>query len=96
MYPKTKKVQDLMQLISNTTLGHLVLLQNSSATFIEKHSMEIYQNQIKQEYKVIVQNITEAIEQKLIQEKYISSLLMVNGFATQIIRQLFRILEKQE
>ncbi|WP_291114067.1 Na/Pi cotransporter family protein [Flavobacterium sp. UBA6135] len=93
---ENQKVQDLMQLISNATLEHLVLLHNSSATFIEKHSMEIYQNQIKQEYKVIVQNITEAIEQKLIQEKYISSLLMVNGFATQTIRQLFRILEKQE
>ncbi|MDP2159897.1 MAG: Na/Pi symporter [Flavobacterium sp.] len=92
---ENEKVQDLMQLISKTTVEHLVMLQNNSATLIEKHSMEIYQNQIKQEYKVIVENITEAIEQRLIQEKYISSLLMVNGFATQTIRQLFRILEKQ-
>ena len=88
------KVQELMKLIRNTTRDNLLLLQKFSETAIEKQTAEVYQNQMKQEYKMIVEQITKAIENKLIEEKHISLLLMVNGFATQTIRQLFRVMEK--
>jgi phosphate:Na+ symporter len=89
------KVQELMRLICTTTRDNIVLLQKFLETAIDKQTAEVYQNQMKQEYKIIVEQITEAIENKLIEEKHISLLLMINGFATQTIRQLFRILEKQ-
>lgn len=91
---ENKTVNQLMKLISNTTNTNLVLLNEISEIAIDKQTIEVYQNEIKQAYKMIVVQISEAIEKKLIQEKHISPLLMVNGFATQTIRQLFRIVEK--
>ncbi|HRE77581.1 MAG TPA: hypothetical protein PLL09_07130 [Flavobacterium sp.] len=87
-------VSQLMILICDTTNSNLVLLHKILEESLEKQTLEVYNNQIKQDYKMVVEKIAEAIEKKLIQEKDISLLLMVNGMATQTIRQLFRTLEK--
>lgn len=91
---ENKTVEELLQLIRNTTHNHLITLQQISENTIQKETHEVYQNKINQDYKVIVDKISLAISEKTIQEKHISSLLMINGFLTQSIRQLFRALEK--
>ncbi|RAR50395.1 Na/Pi cotransporter family protein [Flavobacterium lacus] len=87
-------VSQLMKLICDTTNSNLVVLHKIAESSVEKQTLEVYNNQIKQDYKMVVEKIAETIEKKLIQEKDISLLLMVNGIATQTIRQLFRTLEK--
>jgi hypothetical protein len=87
-------VNQLMKLICDTTNSNLVLLHKIAESSAEKQTLEVYNNQIKHDYKMVVEKIAETIEKKLIQEKDISLLLMVNGIATQTIRQLFRTLEK--
>jgi len=87
-------VNTLMKQIRNLTKNHLLHLQEVISTPLSKESHEVLQHKIKQDYKEIVSAITDHIKQKSIDEKDASSLLMINGFMTQTVRQLFRILEK--
>jgi phosphate:Na+ symporter len=87
-------VNTLLKQIRNLTKEHLMHLQEVITTPVSKQSHDILQQKIKQDYKGIVTSITEHINLKSIDEKEASSLLMINGFMTQTVRHLFRILEK--
>ena len=57
---------------------------------------EVYillREQLNHDYKEIVEKITYFIDNKLIKEKHISTLLIVNGIVAQSVRQLIRHLE---
>lgn len=87
-------VNTLLKQIRNLTKEHLMHLREVITTPLSKEAHDILQQKIKQDYKEIVASITEHINQKSIDEKEASSLLMINGFMTQTVRQLYRILEK--
>jgi phosphate:Na+ symporter len=80
--------------IRNVTKEHLIYLKELIAQPISRDAHEQIQNKIKHDYKGIVGSITEQLKLKNIEEKEASLLLMINGFITQTIRQLFRTLER--
>lgn len=75
--------------ISQNVFSYIEVLRNPC----EDAVYPLLREQLNHDYKEIVQKITQAIDNKQIKEKHISILLIVNGIATQSVRQLIRHLE---
>lgn len=75
--------------ISQNVFSYVEVLRNPC----EDAVYPLLREQLNHDYKEIVQKITQAIDNKQIKEKHISILLIVNGIATQSVRQLIRHLE---
>lgn len=88
------KVKAIITQIKQNTLGHLTLLNELLENSKSEATYEIHNESINADYKVIVDKVTQAIDSKKIEEKHISSLLMINGFLTQSIRQLLKAVQK--
>jgi phosphate:Na+ symporter len=89
-----KKVSEIFSQIKENTLENLLLLNELLEKKQSLETFELYYNQINNDYKIIVDSVTQAIDSKKIEEKHISSLLIINGFLTQSIRQLLKAVEK--
>ncbi len=89
-----KKVQQILNHIKSKIKEDISILLGMLDKEEFPESTELYMDKVNADYKIVVDKITHAIEEKKIEEKHISTLFMINGFLTHSTRQLFRAVEK--
>jgi len=89
-----KKVQEIVNHLKSQMKNNITIILEMLEKEESPETIEIYIDKVNSDYKDMVDRISRAIEKKMIEEKHISTLFMVNGLLSQSIRHLLRAVEK--